>query len=184
MKQKMIASLASVALAIAAVTLVWQLFALYRAESANATIARLLDGYDVSVDDDAPAEVLLARTHFLMRRDRFDEASELFAAIERRNDTGYRSQLLYNMANARLRSAIELVEGRDYDRSVAMVQLAKDLYREALKEKPGLWDAKYNLDVAMRLVRDLPQVSSGGDEDEELSKKLWTQMPGFPRGLP
>ena len=66
-----------------------------------------------------------------------------------------------------------------------MVMLAKAEYRNALRIDPQNWNAKYNLDVAMRLVRDLPQ-AVGEDEEKPLEtpEKLWTDLPGVPKGLP
>lgn len=177
-------AVAAVALVVLTAALMWQAYVLYNARAANETIDGLLAGQDLKVADDAPTEVWLARGYFLMQRDLVDEASEVFYRLEQRGDTRFRGQLLYNLGNARLKSAIDLIQQKDFDRATSLVQLAKDLYREALNLEPRLWDAKYNLDVAQRIVRDLPQVSRGGDEDEEVSKKLWTQIPGFPSGLP
>ncbi len=37
----------------------------------------------------------------------------------------------------------------------------------------------------MRLVRDFPQLDVEGEEiPPEAAKKLWTDLPGLPRGLP
>ncbi|MBM3654860.1 MAG: MxaK protein, partial [Alphaproteobacteria bacterium] len=50
---------------------------------------------------------------------------------------------------------------------------------------PEYWDAKYNLDVAVRLVRDFPDFErKSGDELSADPKKLWTDIPGKPKGLP
>jgi mxaK protein len=48
----------------------------------------------------------------------------------------------------------------------------------------GFWDAKYNLEVAMRLLPEMNRVNIGDDEPENKKSKLWTTVPGFPRGLP
>jgi mxaK protein len=66
-----------------------------------------------------------------------------------------------------------------------LVRLAKDGYRRSLALDPGLWDAKYNLDVAMRLVRDFPQIDRMSEEEPaDLPVRLWSDLPGLPRGLP
>lgn len=48
--------------------------ALARAGAHNRTIERLLAGEDIPVAGDPPAEVAFARAHWLMQRDRGDEA--------------------------------------------------------------------------------------------------------------
>ncbi len=93
--------------------------------------------------------------------------------------------MLYNMANARMRAAIAAIGKGDYDKAIPLVALAKSEYRSALRLDAADWDAKYNLDIAMRLVRDLPQ-AVGEDEEKPLEtpQKLWTDLPGVPKGLP
>jgi mxaK protein len=93
--------------------------------------------------------------------------------------------MLYNMANARMRAAMTAIGKGDYDKAIPLVTLSKSEYRNALRLDPEDWDAKYNLDIAMRLVRDLPQ-AVGEDEEKPLQtpEKLWTDLPGVPKGLP
>jgi mxaK protein len=93
--------------------------------------------------------------------------------------------MLSNMANARMRAAVAAIEKGNLDKAIPLVALAKSEYRSALRLDPVHWDAKYNFDVAMRLVRDLPQ-AVGEDEQKPLEtpEKLWTDLPGVPKGLP
>jgi mxaK protein len=65
------------------------------------------------------------------------------------------------------------------------VTLARQDYRRALFAMPEFWDAKFNLDVASRLIRDYPELSRGeGDELRVEPKKIWTDIPGQPKGGP
>jgi mxaK protein len=133
----------------------------------------------------APDALLLARVRFLLDRGRIDEAQAIADISAPRTMPAARAALLYNLANARLRLAVEAIEKGALDAAIAHVNLAKKAYRETLRLDPGAWDAKYNLDVAMRLVRDLPQ---GEETDEEEAPdqpvQLWTDLPGVPKGLP
>ncbi|MEI9901024.1 MAG: hypothetical protein WDN31_13790 [Hyphomicrobium sp.] len=161
----------------------WLLFEKLRT---NAAIDRLRTGTEVPVDAASAAPALLeARAAFLLRRRRIDEAQPLLdeAAVRARPDINVR--MLYNMGNARLRAAIAAIEKGDYDKAIPLVTLAKSEYRAALRLDPAGWNTKYNLDVAMRLVRDLPQ-AVGEDEEKPLETpdKLWTDLPGAPKGLP
>lgn len=151
----------------------------------NRTITALADGRDVPVAESAAPPLLLARAHFLIVRDRFDEAQPLVDRLARSDHTAEAVAALYDLANARLARAIAYLEQTEIDPAVPLVRLAKAGYRAALARAPGFWDARYNLDVAMRLIRDFPQIEQEPqDEAQETPKRLWTDLPGLPQGLP
>ena len=151
----------------------------------NSLIAALAAGHDLATSAGDPPALIFARLHFLATRERLDEAQPLMNQLLGQADRRIASAALYDMANARLRKALEHLESGGIDPAVPLVRLAKDGYRRALTLDPGFWDAKYNLDVAMRLVRDFPQIDTEGEEiPPEAAKKLWTDLPGLPRGLP
>jgi mxaK protein len=152
----------------------------------NSTIDRLAAGKEVEVDPTtAPPAVLEARSAFFLRRGRIDEAQSLLDQASERASPAIQVRMLYNMANARMRLAVRSIEKGDFDKAIPLVALAKSEYRSALRLDPEDWNAKYNLDVAMRLVRDLPQGASEEEEKPlETPEKLWTDLPGVPKGLP
>jgi mxaK protein len=152
----------------------------------NVIIAALKEGEDVPVDArKASGEVLVARSHFLLQRDRREEAQTLIDGSSAMTDPKLRAQLLYNHANARVRNAIDLVQRSDIDKAIPLTRLAKDEYRLALRLDPQAWDIKYNYDVAMRIVRDFPGYEQEGEDvPPDAPKRLWTDLPGVPKGLP
>lgn len=169
----------------------------------NRVIAALEQGYDLDVSDNARAEVAFARLNYLVYRDRLDQALPWVEMLSqwdgearpivdeddvlRRDDDipPLAAQALYNMGNGRLRHAFELLEQSRLDKAPQSVQLAKDYYTRALRLAPQYWEARYNLDIATRLVRNLPRATAGEEEESpETPKELWTQLPGLPRGLP
>lgn len=152
----------------------------------NAVIAALKAGDDVAVDFRAASgEVLFARSAFLLARDREEDAQTLLDASSSMSDPKLRARLLYNHANARIRHAISAIERGDQDRAIPLTRLAKDEYRLALRLDPEAWDIKFNYDVAMRIVRDFPGYEMEGEEvPPDAPKRLWTDLPGVPRGLP
>jgi mxaK protein len=151
----------------------------------NDAIARLKAGQDVEIDmTTAPAEVLFARANYLLIRDRLDEAQTIADISAARIDAKPRAALLYNLANARVRAAVADIEKGQLDKAIAHVGLAKTAYRQALHIDPSDWNARYNLDIAMRLVRDFAQVDHSEDGEEAEDQKLWTDLPGVPKGLP
>ncbi|QIB35765.1 hypothetical protein [Ancylobacter pratisalsi] len=151
----------------------------------NAAIAQLVAGRDVPVNDNAPGALQLARLHFLTIRDRLDEAQPIANRLAIGDDAQLAVAALIDLANARLRAALDELASNNIDPAIPLVRLAKEGYRRALAIDPGLWDAKYNLDITMRLVRDFPQIEVSGEElPPEVTKRLWTDLPGLPRGLP
>jgi mxaK protein len=152
----------------------------------NATIRDLRAGKDIAVNAvTASPQLLEARASYLLARDRIDEAQPLLDQAALRGDVAVNVRMLQNMANARLRAAIAAIEKGNFDKAIPLVALAKGEYRSALRHEPRNWDAKYNLDVAMRLVRDLPRAEGEEEaEPEQAPSKLWTDLPGVPKGLP
>jgi mxaK protein len=152
----------------------------------NATIAALLAGEDVTIDPErASSPVLFARAYYLLKRDRIDEAQVLLDQANFRGDPKVRILMLYDAANTRLRAAFDAIERGRFDKATSLVNLAKDDYNQALRLDPQAWDVKYNLDVAARLVRDLPQIESSEEsQQQEPPKTLWTDLPGVPKGAP
>jgi mxaK protein len=155
------------------------------AKRANATIAALLDGKNVEIDPaKASPSVLFARAYFLLKRDRIDEAQNLVDQARLRAGPEIRVQMLYDMANTRLRAAFDAIEQGQFDRATPLVGLAKDQYTEALRLDPEAWDVKYNLDVASRLIRDLPEATPPEDAPRDAPEDVWTDLPGVPQGAP
>ena len=154
-------------------------------ETDNRTIAALRSGHDLTVGPDAADAVAYARLDFLLFRDRLDEAEPFVERLARSRDDGLAAEALLAAGNARMRRAIDLVEAGRIDDAIPFVGLAKRRYMEGLRRRPGHWSLKYDLDVAMRLVRDFPELEVTGDDDVPATpKKLWTELPGLPKGLP
>lgn len=90
----------------------------------------------------------------------------------------------YNSANLLLRQAVELRAGARPGQALALIELAKENYRELLRQDPDDWDARYNLERAQRLQPD-PEL-----EDEALpdtrrdAERAATTMRGHSPGLP
>jgi mxaK protein len=150
----------------------------------NRLILASTSGGDAPVAETAPAPVLFARLQFLLLHDRFDEAQALMDVIERAGDPAALARARYNFGNARMRLAFHFLERSQLDRATPLINLARDDYRRAVRLDPDLWDARYNLDVAMRLIRDYPSFDSKGDETRAGEKALWTDVPGIPKGEP
>ncbi|MDQ7263977.1 MULTISPECIES: hypothetical protein [Paracoccus] len=176
------ALLAWVALAAGAV--LWSGWQLWGMAVDNRAIRSLAGGSDVALRQAADPRAAHARALFLVLRDRPQEAETLLAGLATA-PPGLRSEYHYAIGNARMRMGFERIERNRIDEATALINLAKASYREALRARPGNFDAKVNLDLATRLVRDMPREGQDGDEDSETRpRRLWTDLPGLPRGAP
>lgn len=150
----------------------------------NAAIRDLAAGHEAVLRDGADPRALHARVLFLTWRNRLDEAQAVLSRLPPdRPDLVAEAQLA--TGNARMRAGFAGIEAGDFERSESQIALAKAAYREALRARPRMHDAKVNLDLAMRLVRDLPRPLADGESDpEDPPRRLWTDLPGLPRGAP
>jgi len=180
-------------LAAASAAVVASSLSLWRTAADNRIINGLQAGRDIDVDTTARPALVLARALYLLQRDQIDPALPLVETLAASGADGSPPRhrtlavaALYSMGNARMRQGLSLIErGGLSDGATAPIRLAKDAYTRALRLDPGHWDSKYNLDVASRLVRDFPvnEQDDEGDPPDPMSK-LWTELPGVPRGLP
>ncbi|GEP10329.1 MxaK protein [Methylobacterium gnaphalii] len=157
----------------------------WRTAEANRTIVDLSANRDVTVSAEAPSRVLVARVLLLARQDRLEEAEGFVQTLERRGDADGSARARYAMANSRLRQAFGHLAKNNIDPAGPHVVLARQDYRRALQARHDFWDAKFNLDVASRLIRDFPDFDrKHGDDLKAERKKIWTDIPGQPRGAP
>ena len=158
----------------------------HRIDRANRDIRALALGRDIAIADAAPPELVAARGDFLARYDRPDEAETLVAGLSRAGRPDLTADLLLAIGNARMAAAFAAADRQQLDATAAHVRVAKAAYRKLLTLQPEAFDAKVNLDVASRLVRDFPDApdAAGGDPEQPEPKTLWTDLPALPRGLP
>jgi mxaK protein len=153
----------------------------------NQTLKQLQIGrfIDAEAVDLTQAENQFAYAYHLHQQGLFEEAVDAYGKAERMVAPNFVKVVHYNMGNLYLEQAIATAEQMGIDRATALADVAKDLYRTALKQDPQFWAAKYNLEAAQRLSRDLPlgDLQESGAA-EESSEELWSAMPGFPLGLP
>lgn len=176
----------------------WSLYGLYRenrliaewvgwarqsaAHQSRKNSAGLSDG---SPSYNASPQVRLARAVYLRQTQRYSEALDTLSLIVGQSDSGLQVQSRYNLGNVYLTQAMTEVEAGRINQAMPLLTLAKQAYRYALTLDSGFWDAKYNLELAMRLLPEFDRISqTEADDDAARPSQLWTTLPGFPRGLP
>ena len=155
--------------AFAAVALVCATLATYhsvrliRSERINAAIAGVRA---TGLDADVP-EAQFARALALVRSGESAAALNIYKSLARGSRADIRRAALYNTGNLYLRDA----QGNDTAagfESLPLVELAKQAYRDVLRERPDDWDARYNLERACWLA---PELEYEGDEADAPMKE-------------
>jgi mxaK protein len=91
----------------------------------------------------------------------YDAALAAFKVIIQSNREDLRRIALYDLGNLHLHQAIK-VGVADESQSLPLTELAKQSYRDLLRTNPYDWDARYNLERALRLA---PEDEDDTDDD-------------------
>ena len=91
----------------------------------------------------------------------YDGALAAYKAIIQGGREDLRRIALYDLGNLHLREALQ-VGLEDEAQSLPLLELAKQSYRDVLRRDPENWDARYNLERALRLA---PEDDDDTDED-------------------
>lgn len=164
-----------------------QLAGLYRIQRENRWLAVLANGHDIAADTLATAapQVRLARAAYLHDKQRYSEALDTLSMLMDQPDRDLQTQSRYNLGNVYLSRAMAEIDAGHVEQAMPLLNLAKQAYRQALTLDSRFWDAKYNLELAMRLLPEFDRISDRQDDDNNTQPaQLWTTVPGFPRGLP
>lgn len=164
-----------------------QLWGVYRIHRQNQWILELTSGHDIAIDNvvTAAPEVRLARSVFLRQKKRYSEALDTLSLIVSQGDRELQSLSRYNLGNVYLAEAMTEIESGRINQALPLLALSKQAYRQALTLDSQFWDAKFNLELAMRLLPEFDRISNGQpDDNPSQPSQLWTTVPGFPRGLP
>jgi mxaK protein len=138
------------------------MFALVTAAFAAATIGewiRLQHASAIFADPRAP-EARLAHAVALSKVD-YDGALAAYKAIIQADREDLRRIALYDLGNLHLHQALQAGLS-DEAQSLPLIELAKQSYRDSLRQDPNNWDARYNLERALRLA---PEDDDATDED-------------------
>jgi mxaK protein len=114
--------------------------------AANATSSKL----NASAADPLLSEARLARAVALSKVD-YDGALAAYKTIIQADREDLRRIALYDLGNLHLRQAIQYGLA-DEAQSLPLIELAKQSFRDVLRRDPTDWDARYNLERALRLA--------------------------------
>jgi mxaK protein len=150
----------------------WQLVQVRHVNRAIATMAaNVRNGLDKALPSDPP-EVILARGITLAASNNTDAAAKTYSEliVKNRLDASGRAAL-FNLGNLYLRQgARRAADGSTA--SLPMVELAKQRYRDLLKLEPDDWDARFNLERALRIAPEMPTVYDDSDNEPVDRRKM------------
>ncbi|HUL65047.1 MAG TPA: MxaK protein [Burkholderiaceae bacterium] len=173
-----IAWAALLALGVCAAVDGWRLFDTQRTNRAIA------DGSIVAQEDARAPQALFAQAYYLAARGDDDRALNLYKRLQ--DEGGELAQAArYNAGNIHLRQALALKAARGDAALGAMItptELAKQAYRDVLRASSSDWDARFNLERALRLLPDQDDDTEGGTPRH--SERAATTMRNVTLGLP
>ena len=159
--------------------IIWQFQTLNNQIKLNDALAAIPNS--VSASDPIPAmiessdQVRLAWANALSAGGELDAAEKLYAELINRlpeDDIGNAAE--YNLGNTYLREGTNMKNSGNRRR--ALLGLAKERYRDLLKRTPEDWDARYNLERALRLA---PEVAGLRDAKGPPIKSVDVVVPDF-----
>lgn len=142
------------------------------------------DPADISAADDA-AHLLFAKAWYLDGKGEYQQALRLYNRAEQRSSPQLLTAVRYNMGVIYLQQAAKLWFSQgvnEYRQVNTLLDLAEQAFRLILHTQPGHWQARYNLEFAIR-IRPPAKLEEKADWQGHKSS-VHAIMPGIPAGGP
>jgi mxaK protein len=156
----------------------WQASRLHQANGVNEAIAASAN--PASLESAVP-EARFARAAMLAKADRFDDAAKAWKVLIQEGRPELKFGALYNLGNLHMHEAAKFTGSSS---ALPFIELAKQNYRDLLREDPDDWDARFNLERALWISPELDQ----GDDDNAnapvFTRRVAPQLKGFRVELP
>ena len=167
-KKRRLTAIAGISVLVFCVLFAYNAYRMYDAIQFNSSVR---DGtFDKPVGDDS-IHGLFVKGYVHQQRGEFEQALKTYAKIEGSEPARFGNAVKYNMANLYLQKASAAEQSGDHDLVIPLVELAKQIYRELLRENSNDWQAKYNLERALQLLPDIDQQETSEDVMPERSPK-------------
>jgi mxaK protein len=159
----------------------WDGYSLWRAERLNRAIA----DRSIAAWESTLPPVLFAQAYYLQQDQRERErALALYQRVEAEAPSELSLAAKYNRGNLYLQQALALERDGTEHLRLPLVELAKDAYRAVLRRDSTHWDAKYNLERALRLAPEADELAAEELPAPRQAERAVTTMQGRSLGLP
>lgn len=144
----------------------------------------IVSGAALAQGQEVPVQVTFAQAHALAESGgaRDEDALRLYRSLEGDSPLGQAAR--YNSANLLMRQAALVQSGTEPGKAIALIELAKEGYRNVLRSDPQHWDARYNLERAQRLLADPEELDAAPPDIQRNAERAATTMRGYSPGLP
>jgi len=126
-------------------------------------------------------KAMLARAYYQAQNDQGGEALDVLTHVIARDDDDVMISALMNRGNINLRHALTMAA--DDKKRIPLTELAKQDYRKALLINPEQWDVRYNLELALTVVPELPEQDVIFEKPSVLRQRT-VESKGFKVDLP
>jgi mxaK protein len=139
----------------------------------------------VIINEDSPVEIIFAKAWHLDRSGEIQDALRLYNSIEHRADSAAFERIKYNMGHIYLTEAARYWNEQGvwaYSEVLTWSALAQKAFRDVLLLNPSNWDARFNLEFALR-ISPPPRETEKADWTGQKSS-VHSIYPGIPGGGP
>jgi len=150
---------------------------LERAERVNAAMA------SATSLDSSMTEAAFARAKAAAAAGDYERAVQTYKKLIQSDRVDLGRAALYNLGNLHLRQALK-GGASSTPESLPLIELAKQAYRDLLREEPGSWDARYNLERALWLAPEVAEQGADTNRPSELERRVIRAVPDFKIELP
>ena len=136
-------------------------------------------------DAKLPPEVLFAKARYLNQQGDYQQALRLYLSIEKSGNQDFQTNVQYNMGVIYLQQAAKLWKAKgvwEYSQINTLLDLAEQYLREVLARKPEHWQARFNLEYALRIRPPAKEQEKADWQGHKSS--VHAIMPGVPEGGP
>ncbi|GAB3654779.1 MxaK protein [Ramlibacter alkalitolerans] len=179
MKRRTIHLLFAAASFALAVPAAWQAVRMVQAERINRAIAQA----DASAAPSDFAEARFAQALALSGAGRYEAALAAHKALLQGEHGPLRHAVLYNLGNLHLREALKNGTKHASD-ALPLVELAKQSFRDALRDDPADWDARYNLERALGIAPEVDEQLGEDNAPPVERERVLTTAPAMRSDLP
>jgi mxaK protein len=142
------------------------------------------DGSVAGLKGQLPAPLVFAQAYHQPPGSDYQAVLALYKRAEVAGDQALQAAARYNTGNVYFREGLAMRDADNEQQAVPLLELAKVSYRQALKQDPKNWDARYNLERVLRQRPEPEDLDESGLGAPQQAERAATTMRGFSLGLP